>query len=223
VQTGGRGFSVSAWAEHVRPGFVAAEGALITLGFDGHRYDGAALVATSCELGCQWPLGIWERPDTVADWEAPIDEIDGRVADAFERWNVWRMYANPGADWGSWISAWAGRHGEKKVVEWRTDRRRALGIATRAYAGAIVAGDVSNSGDTRLSSHLGNVYRTDTAMLDEDGRTLWLPRKERGDSPHKIDGALAGVLSWEARNDAIASGAGPPPPSVYEERGVRRL
>jgi stage V sporulation protein SpoVS len=33
--------------------------------------------------------------------------------------------------------------------------------------------------------------------------------KDRPDSPSKIDGAMAGVLSWEARGDAIAAGAKP--------------
>ena len=35
---------------------------------------------------------------------------------------------------------------------------------------------------------------------------MWLIRKERSDSPKKIDAAIAAVLSWEARRDAIASG-----------------
>jgi len=30
--------------------------------------------------------------------------------------------------------------------------------------------------------------------------------KERPDSPFKIDAAMAGILSWEARCDAIAAG-----------------
>ena len=44
-------------------------------------------------------------------------------------------------------------------------------------------------------------------MRDEQGKPLWLIQKERPDSPHKIDLAMAGVLSWEARTDAIAANA----------------
>jgi len=54
---------------------------------------------------------------------------------------------------------------------------------------------------------------------EETGKTLWLIRKDRRDSPHKIDLAMAGVLSWEARNDAIAAGA-VDKTSVYEKRGL---
>jgi hypothetical protein len=39
---------------------------------------------------------------------------------------------------------------------------------------------------------------------DEQGKPLWLIRKERSDSPQKIDLAMAAVLSWEARTDATA-------------------
>jgi hypothetical protein len=45
-----------------------------------------------------------------------------------------------------------------------------------------------------------------TLLVDETGQYLWILRKERPDSPHKIDGAMAAILSWEARNDAVAAG-----------------
>jgi hypothetical protein len=57
--------------------------------------------------------------------------------------------------------------------------------------------------------------------VDEDERPLWILRKERPDSPKKIDAAMAAVLAWEARNDAIAAGEGKVAgPSVYESRGA---
>jgi hypothetical protein len=45
-----------------------------------------------------------------------------------------------------------------------------------------------------------------------------LIRKDRPDSPHKMDLAMAAVLSWEARTDAIADGV--TGSSVYETRGI---
>ncbi len=36
---------------------------------------------------------------------------------------------------------------------------------------------------------------------------MWVIHKDRPDSPQKIDAAVAAVLSWEARTDAIAAGA----------------
>jgi hypothetical protein len=43
-------------------------------------------------------------------------------------------------------------------------------------------------------------------MKDEEGKVLWLIKKERHDSPNKIDLAMASILSWEARMDAITAG-----------------
>jgi hypothetical protein len=44
-------------------------------------------------------------------------------------------------------------------------------------------------------------------MVDDEERPLWTIKKERPDSPNKIDLVMAGCLSWEARGDAIADGA----------------
>lgn len=35
-----------------------------------------------------------------------------------------------------------------------------------------------------------------------------------------IDAAMAGVLAWEARNDAVTAGAGQHKVSAYEKRGL---
>jgi hypothetical protein len=44
-------------------------------------------------------------------------------------------------------------------------------------------------------------------IRDDDDEMMWIIQKERPDSPLKIDAAMASGLSWQARNDAIASGA----------------
>jgi hypothetical protein len=54
--------------------------------------------------------------------------------------------------------------------------------------------------------HVANARRHDLTQRDERGQPLWVIRKDRHDSPNKIDYAMASVLSWEARTDAIASG-----------------
>jgi hypothetical protein len=43
-----------------------------------------------------------------------------------------------------------------------------------------------------------------TSLQDEQGQPLTLIQPERPTQP--IDGAMAAVLSWEARNDAMAAG-----------------
>lgn len=207
VQASAKAFDVAAWQALIRPGYVPADGAAISLGFDGSRFDDATgLVATEIETGHQWVLGVWERPPTQETWEVSAAEVDGVVADAFERWRVVRMYCDP-PKWESWVAAWAGRYGEKRVVEWWTNRRRPMAYAIRGFRGAIATGELSHDGDTAFTNHIGNACRAMTTLRDaEDDKPLWLLRKERPDSPHKIDLAMAAVLGWEARTDAVAAG-----------------
>jgi hypothetical protein len=209
VQSSQRAFDIQRFRELQRD-FVAPDGCAITLGFDGARYDDAtALVATHVESGHQWPIGIWERPVHLPEWEVPVDEVDAAVSDAFERWHVCRMYCDP-PKWEGWVSTWAGRW-EKRVAEWWTNRRKPMAYAIRSYISAITAGEMSHSGDPLFVQHVANARRMQTNLVDDEGQPLWILRKERPKSPDKIDGAMAGVLSWEARNDAIAAGEGQVP------------
>lgn len=219
VQAAGRAFDIDRFRELVRPGYAVPDGAVITLGFDGGRFDDAtSLVATHVETGHQWLLGLWEKPENDQLWEVPVTEVDGIVDDAFSRWNVWRLYADP-PKWESWISHWAGQYGDKRVIEWWTNRRKAMAYAIRAFSGAIAAGELSHDGDKSLEAHVANSRRLYTRLVDEQGKPLWILRKERPDSPLKIDAAMAAILSWEARNDALAAGVAHAPESVYETRG----
>src|SRR5690606_42026865 len=118
----------------------------------------------------------------------------------FERYNVWRMYADP-PYWESWLATWQGRYGDRRVIEWWTNRRKQMSAALKAYSNAIKEGALSHNGDKTLIRHIGNCYKHELPQRDEDDQPLWLIRKERHDSPHKIDAAMAAVLSWEARTD----------------------
>ena len=96
-----------------------------------------------------------------------------------------------------------------------------MAYALKAFVEAIAGGDLSHSGDAVLTRHIGNAYRRPLNTLDDEGYRLWFIQKERSDSPFKIDAAMAAVLSWEARREAVASGAvQTEEPSVYEERGL---
>lgn len=218
VQASGVAFDVEKWRAQARPGVLVPVGSAVTLGFDGSRYDDAtALIATEIDSGHQWPLGIWAH-DGTPTWEVPVTSVDEAVADAFERYHVVRMYCDP-PKWESWVAAWSGRYGKERVVEWWTNRRKPMAYAIRSFIVALTAGEVTHSGDKVLTSHIANARRQYTNLVDEAGQRLWILRKERPDSPNKIDGAMGAVLSWEARNDAIAAGevAGE---SVYETRGA---
>lgn len=209
VQSSGQAFAVKAWRALKRSDHVVPAGAAIALGFDGSRFDDAtALIACELETGFIWPLGIWERPLQLKHWEVPVAEVDAAVADAFARYHVCRMYADPPM-WETWVAKWAGEYG-KRVFEWWTNRRRPMAYALRSFVAAISTGELSHAGSAQLDDHIGNARQQSTGLVDEQEKPLWLLRKERPESPKKIDGAVGAVLAWEARNDAVAAGEGAP-------------
>lgn len=214
VQSSGRAFDIKKWRALEKDVTVKA-GSAIALGFDGGRYDDAtALVACHLESGHIWPLGVWEHPGLPV-WEAPVSEINGIIHDAFERYYVTRMYCDP-PKWESWVSSWAGEFGDKRVVEWWTNRRKPMAYALRSFVGAIDGGELSHNGDKVLDDHIGNSRQQATNLVDENEAPLYILRKERPDSPKKIDAAMAAVLAWEARNDSIAAGEGDAPePAIH--------
>lgn len=207
VRSSAQAFDAQAFKALAAKQSPVKDGDLITLGFDGAMFrDAVALVATHVKTGYQWVAGVWEKPPNRDDWQAPTEEVDGCVASMFSRFNVWRMYADP-PYWQSWIAKWQGEYGEERVIEWWTNRRRQMANALEGFSTAIAEGSLSHDGNARYVQHVANSYRHDLPQLDDQGKPLWLIRKERSDSPHKIDCAMAGVLSWEARNDAVADGA----------------
>lgn len=178
----------------------------IALGFDGSRVDDwTALIATDLVSGFQWPLGIW-NPANLGGTESLEEQVEIAVTDAFLTFDVVRMYADP-PYWKDELARWRGKYGDKVVLPWETWRNRQMGYAVRNYAAAIDSGAVSHPGDAIFTSSIGNCFRRKINERDDQGERLFTVSKERPDSPHKIDAAVAAILSWEARNDAIASGA----------------
>lgn len=223
VQSAQKAFSILRWRSLVKPGHRIPPGALITLGFDGARYrDAVALVATDVLAGFQEVFGLWEKPFQLEvqglPWEAPELEIDAVVKDAFTRYRVWRMYADP-PYWESTVAKWAGEYGDDRVIRWYTNRWLKIAYAVRAFANAITDGHVTHNGNADLDRHIANSFKKVLSMQDEHGVPYYAIQKERPDSPNKIDGAMGSVLSWTARCDAIAGGAGKADDrSPYEDR-----
>jgi phage terminase large subunit-like protein len=210
VQAALKAFDVDQWKQLVKRNLVIPAGDAIALGFDGSRFDDdTGLVGTHLVTGYQWVVGHWFKPANLRPddpWEVDGDDVDAIVRDAFTRWNVVRMYCDP-FKWETWVAAWAGRYTKKRVFEWETNRRKPMAYAIRSYRQAMAAGELSHEENPAFEHHIGNSCRLHTGLVDEEEKPLWILRKERPDSPHKIDLAMAGVLSNEAKNDAIAGGA----------------
>lgn len=202
-------FDLVAWKRLVDQDHVVPRRAWIVLGFDGSRYqDATALIATEVATGYQWPIGIWERPPNAhPEWEVPEADVDAALDDAFEQYSVWLLEGDP-AYWENALARWQGRYRADRVKPFPTNRARPMAEAVRSYAGAIARGELSHPGDGRFTAHIGNATRLPIDARDELGAHLYLIRKERPTSPHKIDAASAGVLSWHARGLALKAGIG---------------
>ncbi len=220
VQGMDKAFDFAKWKD-LKSEFVPTPGDTITLGFDGARWrDSVALVATHLETGFQWLAGLWEKPFGQEDeWEAPEEEINNMVDAFFKLYNVWRMYCDP-PYWETHVATWSGKYGEKKVIAWYTNRLIPMSYAIRAFNTSLLAKEISHSGNEDYSRHIGNAVKKFIRIVDEQGAPLWVIYKERPDSPKKIDAAMAGILSWQARSDALKVGVPTDGKSIYESRGM---
>lgn len=200
------------------------KGTLIALGFDGSRYeDTTALVGTVVATGYQWVIRSWAKPEVAAqDWEVPEHEVNMAVEQAFKLYKVGRFYADPWW-WEETISRWVGSYGKDVVAFFYTNRQMALLSRTlAAYASAVRSGELGHEADPQFAQHIANCVKRDVNLRDENGERLYSISKEHKSSPRKIDIAMAAVLSWAARNAALAAGLNSGP-SVYETRGFRSL
>lgn len=200
-------FDRKRWEELANPELVA-DGRLITLGFDGsENRDHTALIATDILSGYQWVVGYWES-ELLPDGEQRINaaSVDQTVQYAFEKWQVWRMYADP-YKWSRYLSKWAGEYSGDVIISWSTTLYRKMAFAIAQYRTAMERGDLSHDGDPRFAASIANAHKHMQNFRDDDGELMFIIQKERPDSPLKIDAAMAGCLSWQAREDAIASGA----------------
>lgn len=212
-----KAFNGGHWDELADPQDIPG-GELIVVGVDGARFvDGLAMIATDVVTGYQWPVGIWERPQSADDdYEHPLNEVDGAMAEAMARWEVWRVYIDPQYI-DHLVTKWQGEYGEKRVIPWFTNRPRQMAWAVRNYTQAFAARDFRHAGDEDFTRHVKNAVRRKVNVYDDDHRQMYVIAKDRPDSPRKMDAAAAAVISWEARSDAIAAGATKKP--QYRVRG----
>lgn len=215
TQAEAQAFDAPRWRTLSDSSLAIPDGSAVTVGFDGSRWkDVTSLILTSLATGLQVRFASWRPEDYPNDvfplGEVPVGEVDATVDEVFRRWRVTRMYGDPAQGWDKPLAEWAGRYGERRVLFFYTDSRnlRRTAYMCRTYAGAIKAGEVTNDGDVEFAAHIGHAQKRDIHMVDDEGQPLWVIEKERHDSPNKIDNAMAGALSWQARLESIKAGDG---------------
>ena len=220
------------WAAVADPSKVIADGDVVTLGFDGSRGrakgkpDATALIGCRGSDGHLFELGVWEALDGAgeADWSPPIAEIEAAVRHAFRRFTVAAFYADPAKDWRSHVNAWEAEYAGMVQVKvtpahpfewWLTGGRSGLvQKAVESFEGAVRNRDLTHSGEYALTRHMLNARRRVRSNKLALG-------KENDYSPRKIDAAVAAVLAWQARLDAVARGVGSPQTEMWVPRRIR--
>jgi phage terminase large subunit-like protein len=174
------------------------DGAEAVLAFDG-SFNGDTTVLTVASVD--------QRPhiDLVELWEAagnqvPIVDVEAAIRAACRRWRVLEIAADP----FRWARSLQLLDGEGlPMLEYPQSPGRMTPATARFYE-AVVNGQLTHSGDSRLARHIGN------AVLREDARGARLA-KERRDSPRRIDAAVAAVMA----HDRAAALAGVTRDSIY--------
>lgn len=172
----------------------------ITLGFDGGiRDDSTALVACRIEDGALFPIHVWEKPDGPAgkNWEVDFVSVDLFVRHTLENYNVVRMNCDP-AYWQDIVGRWASEY-EDTVWEWWTSRKKAMAESNERFSTAVAKGELKHRNDEVLTRHVLNAHIEETPWGD-------LLRKDIRGGSRKIDAAVAAVLAYEARGEAIEDG-----------------
>lgn len=202
----------------------------VTIGFDGSRKrfrgvaDATALIGCRVEDGHVFEIAVWEQPTGPAgdDWQVPTAEVEATIHSTFSRLNVVGFYADP-AMWETYVAGWEARYHQRLKVKasrdhpcefWMTGGRS--GIVVRAleqFHSAVVDGELTHDGSSALTRHVLNARR-------RPSRSGIQIAKAHPDSPLKIDAAVAAVLAWQARLDAVAGGVGQAT-STFVPRRVR--
>jgi phage terminase large subunit-like protein len=180
---------------------VVEPGEAIAMGFDGSLNDDTT-VLRGCRMsdGFLFRIGAWPKPEGAAGvgWAVPRLEVLAAIDEAFDRYEVSRLYADP-HEWRSDIEALAEKYGDERVIPWPTNSYVRMDAALDRLHTGLTNGDVWHDDDPLAAEHYGNVY------LAKRGR-MRLVRKENPNSARKIDSVVGDALALEARADAIAAG-----------------
>lgn len=218
-----QGFDVKRWGEIVDEEPIPA-GAFVSAGFDGARFrDSTGIVLTDIDTGRQQLWATWERPVDVEEWEIDEAEVTAAFEQVIDTFELFRCFGDP-PHWTETFGSWSARWPDL-FEEWWTHRVRAMAFAVRDYHEAMTAGAVrhvsrkGNLVDQSFDRHIAAAGRKDVNIYDDDGRRLYVLQKVHPE--RKFDNAMAGCLSWQARLEAIRTGARPRSKAFVAPRRLR--
>ena len=181
-----------------------ADGEPITLGFDGSLTDDhCALIGCRISDGYTFKIGVWDPEDYGG--EAPREEIDGKVRQAFERFDVVGFFSDL-HPWESYVDAWAqglGKERGRELCVFASQRHRiawdmrarqkefTLEGCERVH-NEITEGAFKHDGDRQVRQHVHNARRRPNAWGTAFG-------KQHRESHRKVDSLAALILARMAR------------------------
>lgn len=203
------------WAACIDLDALVTDREMVTIGFDGSRSRNRGITDATALIGCRvsdghlFEIGVWEQPTGPAGdgWQVPVTEVEAAVRQVFDTFDVVGFYADP-AKWESYVAQWEATYAERlKVggrehpIEWWMTGGRAIKVvqALEQFQSAVLDGDLTHDGSSALTRHVLNARR-------RAARSGIQIAKDHPDSPRKIDAAVAAVLAWQARLDALAKG-----------------
>lgn len=193
-----RWMDAKAWHAAAAPERLAI-GTTVTLGFDGSRIDDStALVATRVSDGKVFEVALWERPpgELGNEWSVPRVEVDDVVQQSFGSFDVRFLYADP-SGWQSYLDKWAALFPNRIVEVFPSSQQKLMKLALDRFLADTVDGVLRHDGSSGLTRHVLNAVPSRNGQIKK-------PRQV-----DKIDAAVAAVLSYLARAEALKSPAEP--------------
>jgi phage terminase large subunit-like protein len=178
---------LGSWATCGRNRRVPPKGAQVCLGFDG-SYTGDSTALYGCTMTPKpfiWRVGLWENTTDDPDWRVPRSDVDQVVIDAFDKWDVVELAADPHR-WEMFMDEWVFRWGDDRVIDF--PQSHALMVpATAKFYDAVVHELLSHDSDQALARHVSNAT---TKVVAGKGYVLVKDHPDR-----KIDAAIAAVIA----------------------------
>lgn len=218
------------WDACKREDLSLADGDEVVLFFDGSKSDDATGIA-ACRMsdGLVSTLGVWQRPPNwpspetpgYVPWSVPREDVDGVVANAFNRFRVLAFFADPGSGqdedgemyWDAFLDRWGQSYGKKLLlravvagpkahaVRWDMRDRRNQETFTDAVKRTredILQRQLIHDGHKVMRTHVINSRRRTNAW----GITIG---KEHRESARKIDLAICMIGARMLRRTVLNS------------------
>jgi phage terminase large subunit-like protein len=163
-------------------------GERVTFGFDG-SVSGDCTALVGCTLdGHVWLEGLWQNPGAQG-WKVPRTEVLAAIDTAFAKYDTVEVAFDP-AFWLTDFERLQAKYGEQRIVMYPTNTTARMAPANDRFYAAVMDRAVSHDGDERLANHFAHCVAESTMY----GAVV---RKDRRNSPRKIDAAIGAIIAYD--------------------------